>query len=95
MRPFTQNDPADRRRTRPPRTFAQACQGGEASESVFRGSPVNNTFLKVAITLVALIVLGVRLFKPELKVDPELSLTFLLCYPDCTSKSATVYAALQ
>jgi hypothetical protein len=33
---------------------------------------MNNTLLKVTITLVALIVLGVRLIKPELKVDPEL-----------------------
>ncbi len=39
---------------------------------------MNNTFLKVAITLVALIVLGVRLFKPELKVDPELLSLFII-----------------
>jgi hypothetical protein len=39
---------------------------------------MNNTFLKVAITLVALIVLGVRLIKPELKVDPELLSLFII-----------------
>jgi hypothetical protein len=44
---------------------------------MFRGEAMNNTLLKLTITLVALAMLGVRLFKPDLRVDSA-ALTILV-----------------